>query len=95
MTISGWISPGRYRLRTHLCRGCPAFTRDFRQLFVKAQRLILSPRVFAPLSLKLGYLPARSGINHVFSGMLQSLAEVIEEVSPEQLRPVERHSQNS
>ena len=65
------------------------FTRDFRQLFVKAQRLILSPRVFAPLSLKLGHLPARSGINHVFSGMLQSLADVIEEVSPEQLRPVE------
>ena len=65
------------------------FTRDFRQLFVKVQRLILSPRVFAPLSLKLGHLPARSGINHVFSGMLQSLAEVIEEISPEQLRPVE------
>ena len=58
-------------------------------MFVKVQRLILSPRVFAPLSLKLGHLPARSGINHVFSGMLQSLAEVIEEISPEQLRPVE------
>ena len=65
------------------------FTRDFRQLFVKVQRLALNPRVFAPLSLKLGHLPARSGVNHVFSGMLQSLAEVIEEISPEQLRPVE------
>ena len=65
------------------------FTRDFRQLFVNVQRLILSPRVFAPLNLKLGHLPARSGINHVFSGMLQSLADVLEDVSPEQLRPVE------
>ena len=65
------------------------FSRDYRQLFVKVQRLILNPRVFAPLSLKLGHLPARSGINHVFSGMLQSLAEVIEDIPPEQLRPVE------
>lgn len=65
------------------------FSRDYRQLFVKVQRLILNPRVFAPLSLKLGHLPSQSGINHVFSGMLQSLAEVIEEIPPEQLRPVE------
>ncbi len=65
------------------------FPRDYRQLFVKAQRLILSPRVFAPLSLKLGHLSAQSGINHVFSGMMRSLAEVIEDISPEQLRPVE------
>ena len=65
------------------------FPRDFRQLFINVQQLILSPRVFAPLSLKLGHLPARAGINHVFSGMLRSLAEVIEEISPEQLRPVE------
>jgi AraC-like DNA-binding protein len=65
------------------------FTSDFRQLFVNIQRLILDPRVFAPLALKLGYLSGRSGINQVLSGMLCSLADVIDQVSPEELRPVE------
>lgn len=65
------------------------FASDFRQLFVNVQRLTLNPRVFAPLSLKLGYLSGRSGINQVLSGMLHSLADVIDEVSSEDLRPVE------
>lgn len=65
------------------------FSTDFRQLFVNVQRLTLNPRVFAPLSLKLGYLPGRSGINQVLSGMLRSLADVIDEISSEDLRPVE------
>ena len=47
------------------------FTSDFRQLFINAQRLILDPRVFAPLSLRLGYLSGRAGINQVLSGMLR------------------------
>lgn len=65
------------------------FSSDFRQLFVNVQRLMLNPRVFAPLSLKLGYLPGRSGINRVLSGMLRSLADVIDEILSEDLRPVE------
>src|SRR5260221_2832276 len=65
------------------------FAADFRQLFVNVQRPTLDPRVFAPLSLKLGYLRGRSGVNRVLSGMLLSLAEVIREVSSEDLRPVE------
>jgi AraC-like DNA-binding protein len=65
------------------------FSDDFRQLFVNVQRPTLDPRVFAPLSLKLGYLRGRSGINKVLSGMLRALADVIKEVSSEDLRPVE------
>ncbi|MEX1109611.1 MAG: helix-turn-helix domain-containing protein, partial [Dongiaceae bacterium] len=65
------------------------FSTDFRQLFVNVQRLTLNPRVFAPLSLRLGYLPGRSGINRVLSSMLHSLADVIDEISSEDLRPVE------
>ena len=65
------------------------FTSDFRQLFVNVKRLMLDPRVFAPLALKLGYLPGRTGINQVLSGMLRSLADVIAEISSEDLRPVE------
>lgn len=65
------------------------FSTDFRQLFINVQRLMLNPRVFAPLSLKLGYLQGRSGINRVFSSMLHSLADAIDEISSEDLRPVE------
>jgi len=66
-----------------------SFLSDFRQLFVNVQRLTLNPRVFAPLSLKLGYLSGQSGINQVLSGMLRSLSEVLADVSSEELRPVE------
>lgn len=66
-----------------------SFTSNFRQLFVNVQRLMLDPRVFAPLALKLGYLSGRTGINQVLSGMLRALADVIGEISSEDLRPVE------
>jgi AraC-like DNA-binding protein len=65
------------------------FTTEFRQLFVNVKRLMLNPRVFAPLALNLGHLSGRSGINQVLSGMLRSLADVIDEISSEDLRPVE------
>lgn len=66
-----------------------SFATPFRQLFVNVQRLTLNPRVFAPLSLRLGHLCGGSGINRVLSGMLRSVADVIDQVSPEDLRPVE------
>jgi len=66
-----------------------SFSTDFRQLFINVQRLTLNPRVFAPLSLGVGYLSGRSGINRVFSSMLHSLADSIDEISSADLRPVE------
>lgn len=65
------------------------FSTDFRQLFVNVQKLALNPRMFAPLALRLGCLRAQSGISRVFSSMLRSLAEVIDEISSEDLRPLE------
>jgi AraC-like DNA-binding protein len=65
------------------------FSSDFRQLFVNVQRLTLNPRVFAPLSLNRGYLRGGSGVNHVLAGMLGSLSDVIDQISSEDLRPVE------
>jgi AraC-like DNA-binding protein len=65
------------------------FPIDFRVLHVRLPRLTLSPRVIAPLSLKIGYLRARSGIDHIFAGMLRALAETLEDISSSQLRPVE------
>ncbi len=65
------------------------FTTPFRQLFIKAPRLALNPRLVFPLSLGLGHLSGREGIPHVLVGMLRSLADVLDHVTADQLRPVE------
>jgi len=65
------------------------FPGRFRFLFVKAPKISLNPRILTPLSLSLGHLPGSDGIHSVFSGMLQSLADVISDVKDYQLRPVE------
>ena len=72
--------------------GVPAtlrFKTDSRQLFIKVPELALSQRMIAPLSLSVGYLPGHSGISHVLSGMLQSLADGLDDISAVELRPVE------
>lgn len=65
------------------------FSTPFRQLFVKAPRLALNPRFMSPMSLELGHLTGASGINHVLSGMLRALADVLLEISVDELRPIE------
>lgn len=65
------------------------FSSSFRQIFIKLPHLAINPRLISPLSLQLGYLAGQTGINHVLSGMLRSLADVIDDVSEAQLRPVE------
>ena len=65
------------------------FPADFRVLHVRIPRLTLSPRVIAPLSLRIGHLRARSGVEHILAGMLRALAETLEEMRSRELRPVE------
>ena len=65
------------------------FPVDFQILHVRIPRLTLSPRVLAPLLLKIGRLSARSGIDHIFAGMLRALAKTLEDITSWQLRPVE------
>ena len=57
------------------------FPTEFSVLHVRIPRLTLSPRVIAPLSLKIGHLSAKSGIDHVFAGMLRALAETLEDIA--------------
>lgn len=61
----------------------------FRLLFLTAPRLALDHRLVAPRSLRIGHLPAASGTNHVFSGLLRALADTLEDLTGDQLRPVE------
>ena len=43
----------------------------------------------APRSLRIGHLPAAAGVNHVFSGLLRAVAETLEDLDDDQMRPVE------
>ena len=61
----------------------------FRLLFITAPRVALAHRLLAPVSLKVGRLPAAAGLNHVFSGLLRATAEALEDLASDQLRPVE------
>ncbi|MGH8863127.1 MAG: helix-turn-helix domain-containing protein [Burkholderiales bacterium] len=83
------LAPGDIAYGPTFADATLSFPRDVRQLFINVQRLTLNPRVFAPLSLRLGCLQGQFGINRVLSSMLLSLAAVIDEVSSEDLRPVE------
>jgi len=64
-------------------------TTRFRLLFITAPRVALGHRLVAPQALKIGHLPAASGMNHVFSGLLRALADTVGELTGDQLRPVE------
>jgi AraC-like DNA-binding protein len=66
-----------------------SFETPFRQLFVKVPRVALNPRLIAPWSLKAGLLSGGSGIGHVFAGMLRAMADSFEELTGDQIRPVE------
>ncbi|HXQ12050.1 MAG TPA: helix-turn-helix domain-containing protein [Caulobacteraceae bacterium] len=61
----------------------------FRLLFISAPRVALDHRLVAPLSLKVGRLPGDSGLGHVFSGLLRATADTLDDLTSEQLRPVE------
>ena len=51
--------------------------------------MALDHRLVFPLGLRLGRLPAASGLGRVFSGLLRGVAEVLDELTPSELRPVE------
>jgi len=62
---------------------------NFRQLYVKIPRQAFRSRLAVPLSLKLGRLSGSSGIGHVFAGMLGSIADTIDQLTSDQIRPIE------
>ncbi|MFN3230719.1 MAG: helix-turn-helix domain-containing protein [Alphaproteobacteria bacterium] len=61
----------------------------FQMLFVRVPRVALSPRLIAPLSLKMGHFSGRRGIRRVFANLLQSMAVVLDDITAEELRAVE------
>ena len=87
---AGWtLRPGDI---VHGRTGTPAtlrFETAFRQLYVKAPRLALGHRLAQPLSPEVGRLAGDRGVSAVFSALLRATAERLEELTSEDLRPVE------
>ena len=61
----------------------------FSMLYIRLPRLALHPRLLGPTPVRVGVIPRQSGIRHVFAGMLQSLAEALEDLPQSHLRPLE------
>lgn len=66
-----------------------AFDTDFRQFFVKVPQDVLASRLVKPSTLRIGRSSGKNGFGHVFAGMLGSVSETIDKLTPDQLRPIE------
>ncbi len=60
-----------------------------RLMFVKAPRVALDHRLVAVRGLKIGRLDSSAGVARVFSGLLRATGDALEEMTVDQLRPVE------
>ncbi len=60
-----------------------------RLMFVRAPRVALDHRLIAPVSLRVGRLQGATGVAHILSGLLRATADGLEDLTIDQLRPVE------
>lgn len=60
-----------------------------RLMFVRAPRVALDHRLIGPVGLRVGRLECASGVAHILSGLLRATADGLEELTADQLRPVE------
>jgi acetamidase/formamidase/AraC-like DNA-binding protein len=65
------------------------FASDFRAFVVRVPRSAINARLLTPFSLRAGRLSGEAGIGHVFAGFLRSIAESVETLSLDELRPLE------
>jgi acetamidase/formamidase/AraC-like DNA-binding protein len=70
--------------------GCSlVFATDFRAFVVRIPRASIRGRLLAPSSMCAGRIAGDAGVGHVLSGFLVSLAESVETLSANELRPLE------
>jgi AraC-like DNA-binding protein len=60
-----------------------------RLMFVRAPRVALDHRLIAPLNLRIGWLDGAKGGAHILSALLRATADNLEDLTVDQLRPVE------
>jgi len=61
----------------------------FVMLYIRIPQTMLHPRLLNLQVLQLGRLTGRAAINRIFSGLLQSVADNLEELTDEDIRPIE------
>jgi acetamidase/formamidase/AraC-like DNA-binding protein len=62
---------------------------NFRMIVVHIPRNAFNPRLLAPLPTNVVHLSGRAGVGHVLAGFLASVAEALEDLSTDQIRPIE------
>jgi len=62
---------------------------DFTALLVDVPPQLLNPSLLAPLPTKVVLVPGDRGVGRVFSGMLQSVADAIDTLELDEIRPIE------
>jgi AraC-like DNA-binding protein len=60
-----------------------------RLMFVRAPRVALDHRLIGPFSLRVGWLDGATGGAHILSALLRATADNLEDLTVDQLRPVE------
>lgn len=65
------------------------FKSRFRQVFINVPHAIFNERFAAPLAQRFGYLPAQDGIRHVFSSVITTVANEINCLESDHLRPLD------
>ncbi|WP_183796836.1 acetamidase/formamidase family protein [Paraburkholderia fungorum] len=65
------------------------FATDFRAFVVRVPRAAIKGRLLAPSLTSAGRIAGDSGVGHVFSGFLASLAESLDTLPADELRPLE------
>ena len=83
------IATGDIVYRPNGAAGALSLQSNFRQLVIRIPREALGSRLAMPLSVRVGRLSGRSGIGHVFAGLLASVADTIEHLTADQIRPIE------
>lgn len=66
-----------------------SFETDFRHFFVKVPRSVIESRLVRQFALRVRHSSAHSGFGRVFASMLGSIAESIEHLDSDQLRPID------
>ena len=64
-------------------------TSTFRALIVHIPRSAFYPRLMAPMPTNAVYLSGRAGLGHVLAGMLGAVWDALEDMSYDQIRPIE------
>ena len=83
------IAPGDFTYGPLRAGFAMSFVTDFQAFFVKIPRRVLDARLVTGLAQRVGYLSGGAGIGHVFGAMLGSVADSIDELSGDRLRPIE------